>query len=150
MVHRPGSIPGRDAKGAHIPVCALFLWKGTVMASHSDITDRWVQRQVMGSDRNTYERYGWWQSSRVMYWGDRIYSYGEHFVMGEVFRNKDGSPRFVLMDGERYSVSTMQHQSHLRSSLHRHAPDVPVLTVPGPAMREAGIIRESIVPLVGR
>lgn len=112
------------------------------MTTRSDIATRFAERVKNPTlrERNT-------RRSNVIAAGDRIYSYGRHFIMAEVLRNPDGSPRLVLVNGDRYSSSTTGHQSMVRSALAKHAGDVPTVIIPFRALDAAGIIHESIVPL---
>lgn len=112
------------------------------MTTIQDICTRYAER-VTDPDKRARNSRG----KNVFTDGDRIYSYGMHFVMAETFRNPDGSPRFVLVNGDRYSVSTSSHQSDVRSALRKHTPDVPTIIIPFRALTAAGINLDSIVPL---
>lgn len=72
-----------------------------------------------------------------------IYSYGRHFPMAEVIRERE-RPLFVLVNADRYSPTTSRHQSCVRSALR--CVSLPVLLVPFSALDAAGILHESIRP----
>lgn len=107
------------------------------MASHSDTCDRWV-RNVQGAGLREL------QGSRIVARGDRIYSYGSHFEMARPLRDKDGALRAWLLNGDRYSVSTSQHQSHIRSAIQRRGGAFPQVIIPHSALDAAGVDRDSI------
>ena len=48
--------------------------------------------------------------------GERIYSYGSHFEVGRIVRNKRGEKAYLIND-EHYSSSTCKHQCHVRSAI---------------------------------
>ena len=112
------------------------------MTSMSTIAERWAQR---GLDPSLRERNS--RSSNVIASGDSIYSYGRHFEMGRILRDANGIARCVLLNGDRYSSSTTQHQSLVRQVCRHRMPTVPCLIVPFPALDAAGIEYDSIVPL---
>ena len=76
--------------------------------------------------------------------GNTIYSYGRHFPMAEIHRDKQGSTTFVLVNGDLYSVTTSGHQSQVRSAIGNRAQSV---IIPFSALDAANIIRGSIQPL---
>lgn len=56
-----------------------------------------------------------------------IYSYGSHFVMAYA----DDEAKVIIINGDRYSHSTTQHQSYLRGALQSHLPkNYSTITVP--------------------
>jgi hypothetical protein len=112
------------------------------MTTMYDVTQRWVDRVF---DLDLRERNS--RRSNVFADGDYIYSYGRHFEMARVVRDKRGNPKFVLLNGDTYSVSTSRHQNDLRSALSRLPSDLPVLIVPHRALKAARISIDSIVPL---
>lgn len=83
-----------------------------------------------------------WQGVRVFWEGDTIYSYGYHFPMARIL-----APNLVWMNGDRYSVSTSNHQSELRAALSRYAGGAQVLIVPMRAMESAGILLDTLNPV---
>lgn len=83
------------------------------------------------------------RSSSVFAEGDKIYSFGHHFELGRVLRNAKGEIRLYLLNGERVSMHTSQHQSTLRNALR--STDVPKVIIPFAALEEAGINLDSIL-----
>lgn len=69
--------------------------------------------------------------------GDTIYSYGTHFPMATALRNKDGSVRLILVNGDTYSNTTSRHQSSLRSAVMRSP--FPSVIIPYEALRAASV-----------
>lgn len=110
------------------------------MASNSEVCNRWAKSLLDSSVRipsTTHNRV-------KVYEADAIYSYGSHFQMAKLIRNKDRSPKFVLINGDTFSVSTTRHQGHVRDALRQYAGEIPTLIIPFTALDRAGIIRESI------
>ena len=107
------------------------------MASHSDTCDRWVRR-VQGADLREL------QGSRIVARGDRIYSYGTHFELARPLRDKQGALVAWLLNGDRYSVSTTQHQSHIRDAIRRLGGGLPLVIIPHSALASAGVVLDSI------
>jgi hypothetical protein len=78
--------------------------------------------------------------------GRTIYSYGRHFPMARIMPEGDYNERgWWLANGDRYSVTTSAHQSHLRSALARTG--LPVLIVPFSVISAAGIREATITPV---
>jgi hypothetical protein len=79
------------------------------MTTHYDVCVRFAQRGERGlKGHNVYSGYG----------NTEIYSYGPHFVMAIA----DDERNLVIVNGDRYSVSTTQHQSNLRGALASYLP----------------------------
>lgn len=106
------------------------------MASHAQVCDRWVD-VVLG--RTTKKLLA---GSRVFASGDQIFSYGRHFPMANVVRDKRGQVTLFLVNGDRFSVSTNRHQSDLRSALS--GVDVPQVIIPFSALRASGVDPDTI------
>lgn len=112
------------------------------MTSNYDITRRWAERIVEPDKRERSSR-----AASVFSDGDRIYSYGRHFEMARVVRDKRGKPSFVLLNGDNYSVTTSRHQNDLRDALRASARGIPTMIVPHMALSAARIDIDSIKPL---
>lgn len=112
------------------------------MTTHADIATRFAERVTNPDlpDRSS-------RRSNVIADGDRIYSYGRHFIIAEVLRDARGRARLVLLNGDRFSVSTGSHQADVRAALLKHAASVPRLIIPFTALDAAQIRRDSIVPI---
>lgn len=74
--------------------------------------------------------------------GDTIYSYGRHFPMATAIRNKNGSVRLILVNGDTYSSTTSQHQGSVRAAVSRMG--YPSVIVPFSALDAASIVRDTI------
>lgn len=112
------------------------------MSSNADRLERYVRR-ITKPELRELSRGG----GNVFSNGDTIYSYGYHFPMAEILRDANGKPTCVLVNGDRYSVSTSGHQSALRQALARWAPDIPAPIIPYEALAAAGIDRRSVQAL---
>lgn len=111
------------------------------MATKSEIAQRWMDRALGRADRDLNAgRY-----SNVYYQGDSIFSYGSHFEMARVMRDRNERPTFVLMNADRYSPTTTQHQSMVRGVVSMSG--LPSILIPYSALAGAGIIRNSIRPI---
>lgn len=111
------------------------------MSSNHARATRWAKRITDPSLRELAAR------GSVFAQGDTIYSYGTHFPMATVYRDNKGRARFVLVNGDTYSVTTSGHQSMVRGVIRKHAPDVPMAIIPRTALRAANIDAASIVAL---
>lgn len=54
--------------------------------------------------------------SNLYFEGESIYSYGRHFEVGRIVRNKRGKKAYLIND-EYYSSSTCKHQSYVHNSI---------------------------------
>lgn len=113
--------------------------------------ERWMQRALdpdvhpLPTEGNVYSE------------GDTIFSFGSHFPMAIVMRQKlndsysrhirptVGEPRWVLVNGDRYSATTSKHQALVRGVIEESELDY--MIVPFSALEAAGINRASIEPL---
>lgn len=84
------------------------------------------------------------RGSRVSASGDRILSY-HWWEMARIVRTAKDEPNFWLINGDRYSPSTSQHQSNVRAAIA--ASNLPGIIIPYTALEAAGIERESILPV---
>lgn len=111
--------------------------------AHHTATSRWADQITNGPEERSMV------GSNVMAYGDSIFSYGPHFEMGRIVRDGRGNPKFVLLNGDRYSVTTSSHQSHVRASVRHPAEQagIPVIIVPHTALAAAGIDLDEIRPL---
>lgn len=83
------------------------------------------------------------RASNVFAEGDKLYSYGHHFELARVLRNKKGDARLYLLNGDRVSNTTSSHQATVRNRLERDS-NVPSVIIPYPALNEAGVDLDSI------
>lgn len=110
------------------------------MTSHRDIVQRWVDVQLGKETRLLRPR-----TSNIIATEDTLYSYGRHFPLATtiMFDDNSGVETFLL-NGDRYSVSTSQHQAIVRSCMpsHKH-----IIIVPFSALAAAGIDKTTIKPI---
>lgn len=102
--------------------------------NHQKIIELWLNRAnspaVSGIIGN--RRY-----NNVFADGDSLYSYGYHFEMARIMRNKKGVAVALLLNGDTFSVTTSRHQSILRSVVSRSS--IPSVIIPHAALASAGI-----------
>ena len=101
------------------------------MTSYSDACNRWVRR--MQGETHLREL----RSSSVIPDGDRLYSFGTHFELARPLRDRKGKVTGYLLNGQRFSARTGQHQSAVRNALRDVK--VPVVIIPHPALEQAGV-----------
>lgn len=106
------------------------------MASHSDVCQRWADRNAGSTDKKLLK------GSRIFGTDEVLYSYGHHFELGLALRDKKDNTVLFLLNGDRYSVSTTQHQSHIRAAVART--DIPNVIIPFSALAAAGINLRSV------
>lgn len=116
--------------------------------AHNLAATRWAEQIIDGPETRSM------QGTNVSSHGDSISSYG-WWEMGRIVRDPKGRPSFFLLNGDRYSPSTSQHQGQVRSSCQtaadayerEHGKPFPILIVPYTALDAAGISKDSIRPL---
>lgn len=72
--------------------------------------------------------------------GDVLYSYGQHFELARPLRDKRRKIHGYLLNGDTYSQSTTQHQSHVRWLLSGEQ----TVIIPHEALNSAGIDLETV------
>jgi hypothetical protein len=100
------------------------------MQNHDGIAMRWVDR-CLGSTAPAHK------GRNLHDVGDSILSYGSHFEVGRVLRDKRGEARGFLLNGNTFSVTTSRHQGAVRSAVARSG--LPVITLPHDALEAASI-----------
>jgi hypothetical protein len=106
------------------------------MTNHQDVCSRWADRAAGKTDRKLL------RGSRIFGDDNTLYSYGYHFVLAHALKDKKGQTALFLLNGDRYSVSTTQHQGHVRQAVART--DVPSVIIPFSALVAAGIDVKSV------
>lgn len=101
--------------------------------SHWEVAKRFAERS---SDKN--------MAGHSMFTSNHntsIYSWGYHFPLAHAYDDN----KIVLINGDRYSVSTARHQSELRGALSNYLPkNYTQITVPFSVARAANISLETI------
>lgn len=115
------------------------------MPSNADRAQRWMEVALGRAERNLAA------NGNVYAEGDTVYSYGSHFPMATVMRERPhtergwgysssptvGEPRWVLVNGDSYSITTSGHQGQVRSVIEGSG--LPSVIIPFTALRAAGI-----------
>ena len=78
------------------------------------VFDRDELTHVWAHQKATYGRA---KSTNMYFEGPTIYSYGSHFPMARLVLGKDKKPAAVLLTTRRFSNTTSQHQSDVRSAV---------------------------------
>jgi hypothetical protein len=111
------------------------------MTCYSDVCARWVENVLNGHQKKILktERVfpGTWGEER-----DRIFSYGRHFEMARVLRNRKGEPTHFLVNGDTFSHSTTGHQGHVRSAIAGSG--LPSVIIPHSVLNSAGVLPDSV------
>lgn len=122
------------------------------MTSYGDVTHRWVEHIQTPRDPRNHRRPARdhefpreLKTQRVFYRDDTIFSYGSHFPMADVVRDKKGYPTLIVVNGDTFSSSTSGHQSHVRSSVQGSW--IPHVIIPFSVLDAAGIDRSTIEAL---
>jgi hypothetical protein len=79
----------------------------TVYSSHSEVCHIWANN----TDLNAIGR-----ASNIFFEGDKIYSYGRHFILGKKFIHE--GREITFLNAKSYSNSTLKHQNHLRQAVN--------------------------------
>lgn len=74
--------------------------------------------------------------------GDRILSYGEHFEIARLIRDKKSEPLFFLVNGDRWGNTTAKQQAAVRSAISYN--QTPSVIIPFTVLGEAGIDFDSV------
>lgn len=98
--------------------------------THEDVARRWANR-ALHPGRDAL------RSNNLHDVGDSIQSYGSHFEVGRILRDRKGNPVGWLLNGNTWSVTTSRHQSAVRTAVTGHG--LPVVTIPHQALDSAGI-----------
>ena len=102
------------------------------MANYDQVVMRWRDR-IMGRTNKPNL-----SNSRMPARGDRIFSYGEHFELARIIRDRKGEPSHWLLNGDRWpgQVTTRQ-QGIVRGALERSG--LPQVIIPHAALSACGI-----------
>lgn len=114
--------------------------KGYDMATIEQVCARWVAVHTKSTDKGY--RAGNECRVRTYRGDDSIFSYGTHFEMGRPLKDKRGYVTAFLLNGDTASVSTSNHQRHLRAAVDRS--DVPRVIISYAAMRAAGVELDTV------
>jgi hypothetical protein len=110
--------------------------------SHGAVCSNWVA-SIEGR-KDFRHRPSHLRGCNVSAQGDVINSYG-WWEMARIIRTRTGEPNFWLINGDRYSPSTSQHQSQVRAAIEGSS--LPRIIIPYTALAAAGIERDAILPI---
>lgn len=102
------------------------------------IAIRWAE-SVRDGKYDSYE-----SSQRMYFRGDTIYSYGSHFPIATAYRKPNGKLDYILLNGDRFSVSTTNHQGKVWWAIRLRLGNVPQVTIPFSVLNQSGIIKSTI------
>lgn len=110
-------------------------------SSYDDLARRWVERALhpeKGLPALTSRH------NRMIDRGDAIFSYGAHFEIARILRDRKGQPTGWLVNGDTYSNTTNRHQAVVRAALRSEsrglaAGGLPAVTIPHQALFAAGV-----------
>lgn len=103
------------------------------MPCHADHIDRWIDVALGRTSASLFSR----SRTNVFAIGDELYSYGTHFELARLIRDKKGKPSHFLLNGDTYSVTTSRHQRLTRDAIARSG--LPSAIVPHSALAAAGV-----------
>lgn len=106
------------------------------MANYDDVATRWLNIALGTTTKRQLS------NPRMTTRDDSIYSYGTHFELARVLRDRKGTPTRVLLNGDRYSATTTTHQGVVRNVVARSG--LPSVIIPFSALIAANIDRASI------
>lgn len=115
------------------------------MASHNDIAVRWAAEAGKPDARMLHSRVANLYVSRS---DDRnLLSWGGHFILARIMLDANGDREWFLVNGDKYSHSTSQHQAITRRAIA--GTGLPSMIVPFSALEQAGIMMtvDTIVPV---
>ncbi|UDL15469.1 hypothetical protein SEA_PEPE25_94 [Microbacterium phage Pepe25] len=98
--------------------------------THEDVARRWANR-ALHPGRDAL------RSNNLHDVGDSIQSYGSHFEVGRILRDRKGEPVGWLLNGNTYGVTTSRHQRAVRDAVTGQG--LPIVTIPHQALDAAGI-----------
>jgi hypothetical protein len=107
------------------------------MVNMDDVAIRWVDRIQGRTARGPLRG-----SQLFEQGGDEIFSWGSHFAVAHVNRDKDGRPALVLLNGDRYSVSTTRHQAAVRNAVDRAG--LTRVIIPFSVLEASGVVLDSV------
>jgi hypothetical protein len=117
---------------------------------NEDVMDRWVHHvrygePMIGKHGHALSTNG----SNVLAHGDTLYSYGTHFVLAQANRDARGKLVCLLLNGDRFSVTTSKHQSWTRNVCANLTRDlgVPSIIIPFSALSAAGVNPDDVEPI---
>lgn len=106
------------------------------VASYQDTAARWCNVVLGRTTKPTLT------NRRMPTRGDSIFSYGTHFEIARLIRDRKGEPLFFLLNGETFSNTTTKHQAEVRGAISRTS--MPSVIIPHRALEAAGIDFASI------
>jgi hypothetical protein len=106
------------------------------MANYDQVATRWRDR-ILGRTNGPNL-----SNPRMPCDNDSIYSYGSHFELARIIRDRKGAPSHWLINGDRWGTVTGRHQSVVRGAIERQ--HLPSVIIPHSALVACGIVFDSI------
>lgn len=106
------------------------------MTNYYDVANRWIDVALGKTDKRELS------NRRMISAGDSIYSYGTHFEIARVLRDRKARPTHILVNGDTFSNTTTGHQSVVRSVIRDCG--LPSVIIPFTALNAAGIRRNDV------
>lgn len=104
--------------------------------SYFEVVSKWLQNVLYDSNTRVP------RNPRMPVSGDSIFSYGSHFEMARLLRDRKGNSVAFLINGETYSNTTSGHQSCVRSGIAQTR--MPSVIIPFAALNAAGIDADTL------
>lgn len=101
---------------------------------YDSVARRWVDR-CLGSTRESLS------NPRMLDSGDQIFSYGSHFEIARILRDRKGEPVAWLLNGDTWGPTTSRHQAFVRNAVRG---GLPTVTIPHSALEAASIDLSSV------
>lgn len=126
-------------------MATLAFADGTRVRTTDHMIDFWAE---CASTRMDPKEVPFDNRSSIIMRGDKLYHYGTHFELARVLRTPKGTPRLVLLNGDRYAgtggfgTGTGGRQMQVRSAVRKTG--VPNVTIPFSALEAANIVFDSI------
>lgn len=109
------------------------------MTNYDDVARRWRDRALGVTDKPALKGNG-----RMLDRGDAIYSYGTHFEIARLIRDRKGQPSHWLVNGDTSSPTTSRHQAVVRRVIARGRMVLPSVTIPYSVLSAASIALDSV------
>jgi hypothetical protein len=107
------------------------------MANYFDTTTRWVESCLGYTDKPLLK------NQRLIAEPDRIFSYGSHFEIARLIRDRR-NPSHWMLNGDRFSNTTSKHQAEVLSAITRRGGSFARVTIPYSALQAADVLLDTV------
>lgn len=104
--------------------------------THDEVAYRWVNTVLGRMSGRKLENHNMFAD------GDRLFSYGRHFELARILRDRKGNPTHWLINGDTFSNTTTRHQNATREAIARTG--LPSVIIPHSVLNESGIEPETL------